>query len=171
MNRHIKTIDDAAREWVNGFNAIDQGMIADLMAYNPEDWHEITAPTKYDRVYVYCQGEGEIVCYDQENDLYVVKMDSDNSEQTLGDDEFEVQRDEYLPMWSMMWSFGNAYDDEWLSDHGGLRKMSECGFRVYESDKYGYFFGIDGAGYSFYEEHWIPLYKARGLHWHNEEDN
>ena len=34
---------------------------------------------------------------------------------------------------------------------------------------FGYFFGIDGAGYSFYEEHWIPLYKARGLQWHKTE--
>ena len=34
----------------------------------------------------------------------------------------------------------------------------------------GYFFGIDGAGYSFYEEHWIPLYKARGLQWHKENE-
>lgn len=51
--------------------------------------------------------------------------------------------------------------------------MSDCGFRIYKSEDYGYFFGIDGAGYSFYEEHWMPLYKARGLHWHDpqaEED-
>lgn len=27
-----------------------------------------------------------------------------------------------------------------------------------------------GAGYSFYTEHWIPLYKARGLKWHDKED-
>lgn len=29
--------------------------------------------------------------------------------------------------------------------------------------------GIDGAGYDFYEAHWIPLYEARGLHWHEGE--
>ena len=28
---------------------------------------------------------------------------------------------------------------------------------------------IDGAGYDFYESHWIPLYKARGLQWHETE--
>ena len=51
--------------------------------------------------------------------------------------------------------------------------MSNCGFRIYESEEFGYFFGIDGAGYDFYESHWEPLYKARGLHWHDpqaEED-
>ena len=45
--------------------------------------------------------------------------------------------------------------------------MSECGFRIFESEEFGYFFGIDGAGYDFYEQHWLPLYKARGLKWHD----
>ena len=47
--------------------------------------------------------------------------------------------------------------------------MADCGFRIYEQEDYGYIFGIDGAGYDFYEAHWIPLYKARGLKWHLTE--
>lgn len=47
--------------------------------------------------------------------------------------------------------------------------MADCGFRIYEQEDYGYIFGIDGAGYDFYDEHWCPLYKARGLRWHDEE--
>ena len=47
--------------------------------------------------------------------------------------------------------------------------MIECGFVVCESIDYGYFFGIDGGGYDFYNAHWLPLYKARGLQWHEEE--
>lgn len=35
--------------------------------------------------------------------------------------------------------------------------MSQCGFRIFRSEEFGYFFGIDGAGYDFYEAHWIPL--------------
>ena len=27
---------------------------------------------------------------------------------------------------------------------------------------------MDGCGYDFYLEHWVPLYKARGLKWHDE---
>ena len=46
--------------------------------------------------------------------------------------------------------------------------MSECGFRIYKHEEWGCFFGIDGAGYNFYDAHWIPLYKARGLKWHDE---
>lgn len=74
----------------------------------------------------------------------------------------------YFPMWGTMWSFGDSCDDWWLEDNVEL--MHELGFSVFESEDYGYFFGIDGAGYDFYEAHWIPLYKARGLHWHKEEN-
>ena len=83
------------------------------------------------------------------------------------------ERDEdadYLPMWGTMWSFGDSADDYWLEKRGGLELMAECGFRIYEQEDFGYLFGIDGAGYSFMEAHWIPLYKARGLRWHREEE-
>jgi len=82
------------------------------------------------------------------------------------------RRDEdadYLPMWGTMWSFGDSADDYWLEEEDGLELMAECGFRIYEQEDFGYLFGIDGAGYSFMDNHWIPLYKARGLQWHREE--
>jgi hypothetical protein len=66
-----------------------------------------------------------------------------------------------------MWSFGDSADDYWLEEMDGIRIMSECGVRIFESEEFGYFFGIDGAGYDFYEASWIPLYKARGLQWHD----
>lgn len=75
---------------------------------------------------------------------------------------------ELLPMWGTMWSFGDRLDDWWLEEENGIEVMSRLGFRIYHSEEYGYFFGIDGAGYDFYEEHWIPLYQARGLRWHEE---
>ena len=86
----------------------------------------------------------------------------------MGADDFEVERDTYFPMWGTMWSFSEAADEYWLTEMDGIKLMSDCGFRVYESDSFGYFFGIDGAGYDFYDEHWIPLYKARGLKWHDQ---
>ncbi len=69
-----------------------------------------------------------------------------------------------------MWSFSDSCDNWWLEENGGIQAMSECGFRIYYSEEFGYFFGIDGAGYSFYEAHWIPLYQARGLHWDDENE-
>lgn len=77
---------------------------------------------------------------------------------------------DWLPMWGTMWSFDDSVDDWWLEEGDGIEAMSKCGFRIYESEDYGYFFGIDGAGYNFYDNHWIPLYEARGLQWHEEDE-
>lgn len=75
---------------------------------------------------------------------------------------------ERFPMWGAMWQFNNAIDNWWLTEDGGLEIMLALGFRLYESQSYGYFFGIDGAGFDFYKAYWIPLYMARGLQWHDE---
>lgn len=140
MIKEIKTIKDATREFVKELNAIDRGIIERLMQNNIDEWTEVTMPCEGNRVYVIdeCE-EGEIIdiITDDSNDL--------------------------LPMWGTMWSFDDIYDDLWLEEKDGIKKMSECGFRIYQHEEYGYFFGIDGAGYDFYEAHWIPLYKARGM--------
>lgn len=81
--------------------------------------------------------------------------------------ENEYNYTDFLPMWGTMWTFGESLDEDWA--RGNIEIMQECGFRVYESDDFGIIFGIDGAGYNFYESHWIPLYKARGLKWHDEK--
>ncbi len=76
---------------------------------------------------------------------------------------------EYFPMWSTMWQFSDPWDRDWAESEEGLKALRDCGFRVYRSAEWGVFIGIDGAGYSFYTEHWVPLYLARGLRW-SEED-
>lgn len=174
MLREGMTIREAAEMWVREFNAIPQDMIDKLMGLEPDNWHEVTKPTAGRRVYVFRHPEGcdsqenfgEIVGYNEDEDTYTVELD-DGAMIEVEDGDFEVETDSSLPMWGTMWSFGDSCDDHWLEDKGGIRIMSDCGFRVYESDDYGYFFGIDGAGYSFYEEHWEPLYRARGLQWHD----
>ncbi len=180
MLRKGMTIREAARVWVREFNAIPQGMIEKLMQINMDDWREVTAPTAYDSVYIYdlpdgcdsLEHSGELIRHNKEEDTYVICL-NDGTEVVVEKDEFEIERDYGLPMWGTMWSFGDSCDTHWLEKEDGIQILSECGFRVYESEEFGYFFGIDGAGYDFYEDHWIPLYKARGLQWHDpdaEED-
>ena len=93
------------------------------------------------------------------------------SEVTVFDEDNEDEYREFLPMWGTLWAFSDPTDVWWLEEKDGIATMSKLGFRIYYHDEWGYFFGIDGAGYDFYEAHWIPLYKARGLHWHREEDD
>lgn len=168
MRRQGVTINDAAHEWVREFNAIPQGMISELIRHDIDSWHEITALAEGDRVYHYQSGDyGSIILYDSETELYTVELDNGKTIQ-VEEDDIERERYDFLPMWGTMWSFGDSCDDWWLTEDDGIQVMSNCGFRIYEHDEWGYFFGIDGAGYDFYEAHWIPLYKARGLHWHDE---
>lgn len=162
------TIRDAAERWVHEMNAIPQGIIEKLMNIGDEDIHEVTEPAVGDRVYCY-QPLSEhcgVIEDIYEDGRYHIQLDNDSWTDAERDD-FEVERDDALPMWGTMWSFGDSADDWWLENGNGIEIMSECGFRIYESDEFGYFFGIDGAGYNFYNAHWIPLYKARGLLWHD----
>lgn len=69
----------------------------------------------------------------------------------------ELYNADELPIWGTMWSMGNSLDESWLNSKTGLNAISKCGFRIFEHKDFGYFFGIDGAGYDFYEEHWIPV--------------
>ena len=162
-------INEAAHEWVKEFNAIPQDMIAFLMRHDIDSWTEVTTITVGDRVY-YCDECvcGEVLKYDPETEQYDVMLDNGKKISTTSD-ELESETYDLLPMWGTMWSFGDSCDDWWLSNGNGIDMMSACGFRIYEHEEWGYFFGIDGAGYDFYEAHWIPLYKARGLRWHDEE--
>lgn len=168
------TIEEAARKWVGEMNAIPYGMIEKLMSIEDDDIREVTEPAVGDRVYVFNlpeeyagnDDEGEVEDILHEENAYIIKLDDGTSVEVCRND-FEVEYYSALPMWGTLWMFGDSADDWWLEEDDGIKKMSECGFRVYKSEEFGYFFGIDGAGYDFYEAHWIPLYKARGLKWHD----
>lgn len=67
-----------------------------------------------------------------------------------------------------MYAFDNSFDEQWTRDN--LDTFDSIGITVYEVPFYGLVFGVDGVNYSILEEHWIPLYEARGLQWHEEED-
>ena len=181
MIKQITTLTDAAREWVRGFNAFSISMIE---MFDPEfvNMCEITPPTRGDKVYISeTNEEGEVIKVkypeseeDTESEIvYVVSVEDSESETEIereysrSDLEITEERD-YLPMWGTMWQFDENLDDWWLEELNGLQHMADCGFRIYEHDEFGYFFGIDGAGYNFYESHWIPLYKTRGLKWHED---
>ena len=162
-----KTLLEATQYWVYSFNAIPTAMIARLMTNSPEEWTEVTMPTIGDTVYVYDEDtNGEITA--QVEDGYEILLEN-GTEITSTVDDFTLVQNDILPCWGTMWSFGESVDEYWLGNGAGLTALSECGFRVFYHEDFGYFFGIDGAGYDFYTEHWIPLYTARGLHWHNQE--
>ena len=154
-------IPEAAHKWVNEFNIVPHGILAKLLLNDPDELREVTPVTVGDTVYTAEGCEGEVLAIEdgtariQTNDGAILEADTD---------ELEIERYDVLPIWGTLWSFSDRLDSKWLEAH--LQEMAACGFRIYEQEDYGYVFGIDGAGYDFYEEHWIPLYLARGFRWH-----
>ena len=60
-----------------------------------------------------------------------------------------------------MWGYVFVPDDPFLSDlikKNAKKVYKKTGFIVYETDEIGVYLGVDGAGYDFYEAHWLPLY-------------
>ena len=174
----FNTIREATEEWVKEFDAIPMGVVEKLVKaadYDDDAIREITPPAMGDRVEVldseHRHEEGEIVGWTDTGDdkTYLVRLDDGDEEIEVDRFNLEVEREYGLPMWGTMWAFHEGLDNYWL-EHGGLQKMADCGFRIYQQEDYNYIFGLDGAGYDFYESHWIPLYKARGMHWHKEDD-
>ncbi len=184
MIEYGMTIKEAAEKWVNEMDAIETAMIDIMMSADIDDWQEVTSPSIGDRVYVYGKGRGTISGWKATEDgiVFNVEMDESLLKPVYGDDfddgikgreievpsdEFDVEYDSILPLWYTMWSFSDGCDNYWLEEKNGIQLMSECGFRIFKSEQFGYFFGLDGGGYDFYEAHWIPLYKKRGFHWHD----
>ncbi len=161
-------IREATQKWVDSFNAIPQSLIIKAYQDNIDDIQEITPIIVGDNVWSNgFQETVEVTGYDSENDTYEITCSDGTIECNMNKYDLYLEHDSWLPMWGWMWTFGDDLDSEWAYEH--LQDMADCGFRIYECDELGLVFGIDGAGYDFYESHWIPLYKARGLQWHDEE--
>ena len=50
----------------------------------------------------------------------------------------------------------------------GCQEVGQTGIYAFDVDGH-LVLGINGAGYDFYEHHWIPLYEALGYGWHERE--
>lgn len=78
----------------------------------------------------------------------------------------EEVEDSGLPMWSTLFLIN---DDVILSRvKEDLQAVKELGFLIYIDDEDRLYLGINGCGYDFYAEHWIPLYEWLGLSWDKE---
>ncbi len=87
-------------------------------------------------------------------------------------EELELLSSEYPELdypagWGTMFHPEFSLDEEWIREN--IDEVEQCGFLVYDSDETGILLGVDGAGYDFYDAHWIPLYRKRGLQWHEEK--
>lgn len=161
------TIKDATYKWVREFNAISQSLIEKAFKDNVDNLTELTVVSAGDKVWSNeFQDQFEVESVDYNSEVVILCGYDEDEELGTTINDVSLENDSWLPMWGTMWTFGDSLDEDWARDN--LDVMSNCGFRIYEDEETGdIYFGIDGAGYDFYEAHWIPLYKARGLQWHD----
>ena len=139
------TIREATYEWGREFNAVPRGIVEKLIKADGGAGNaisEVTPPSVGNYVYVFDKEAHGIVVQYLDDDKYLIELD-DGEQVELNEDSFEVEYDDYLPMWNTMWAFNDFCDNYWL-ENGGLQIMADCGFRIYEQEDYGYIFGIDG---------------------------
>ncbi len=111
-------------------------------------------------------GYGKIEKVDEEK--VIVRISSTDDKVVVDKNSIEVEGRDWFPAWYILFQPRNTTDEHFIREN--LQKVADCGFRIYEHVDYGIYLGIDGGGYDFYEAHWIPLYKARGLQWHDEKE-
>ena len=144
----MKDVWAATKKWVSELNAIPLSLIK--RAYCPEDLPLEDSNIKMlvsDYTCTECGGTIDYVnVHGHAYDGYCDYCGEQQKISPMND----------FPIWGTLWMFNNPVDEAWAYDN--LDVMKKCGFWVYESDELGLFFGIDGAGYDFYERHWIPLY-------------
>ena len=75
----------------------------------------------------------------------------------------ELDEEAYVQAAIEAWDDCNS-DDYWLA-RSGWQVVAGTGILALEVDG-DLVLGIDGAGYSFADSHWIPLYKELGYGWH-----
>jgi hypothetical protein len=84
-------------------------------------------------------------------------------------EKWQNQTEDNYPMWGTLFEC----EDRWLGENilEKLQGVYDCGFTVLDGfDELNVCLGVAGAGYSFYDAHWQPLYDLLGLHWHDEEE-
>lgn len=180
MKKTMMMTTEAAHKWVSGFHQFPRDMVRTLMKADPASWSEVTtlSPWADVKVSMPCQTVDGMPYQGKEpygnlmgrmKDGWKIRMVDDEIVYVKGDG-FKLNPLTALPKYVCLFQFDNQCDEEWLENGDGIRLMSECNFRIYRHEEWGYFFGPDMAGYSVYSTHWVPLYQARNLQWHNEDD-
>lgn len=165
-------IEEATKKWVDEFSFVSQTLVQNAVGENYEDWIDLTRNIISVGDTVYYDGEDWEVLEVKEDRLVLEPMDMNLDNVEVDEWEVEPEDDYYsglFPMWGTLFNPKEKLDEDWIVNN--LKKVKECGLRAFEYYPTGdIFLGVDGAGYNFYDNHWIPLYKARGLHWHEVEE-
>jgi len=171
MKKH--SIKEATEEWINGFNYIPGPVIEKLaeadetVSYFDSDSFRLIASPRIECLGCNTTYEGDLLL-DELREAYDngTGVPCEYCEYNKGDD-WTMGRPEYaFPCgWGTLFAPKDFCDINWILQNAD--EVAELGFFVFESEDYSVMLGIDAGGFDFYEAFWIPLYKHRGLKWHD----
>jgi len=148
--RKDKKIRKACEKWVKEWSCIPTELLERAYGETFDDI-EIIAPEfeDYKKEYIkdgYCDGDCESCRYENCRDSYFEDVPK-------------------IPAWGWVFVPKEEIDQRWLKACAEII-ADWCDVIVYYTEEIGYYIGFNGAGYDFYDAHWIPLYILRGLKWH-----
>ena len=169
----------ATRDWVEQFSNIPQQILNDLLESGNKEYDEIynplysvtcqmindcgsckqadnTTPAEYTELY-----EDDEEMYEDCKDSYTHWPDKPMPQ---CDAEDERRNEDAIPIWGTLFQ-PQSYDRKWFRNNAQTI-YEETGVLVYDNEYYDIMLGINSAGHCFYQSYWIPLYKLRGLKWH-----
>ena len=71
--------------------------------------------------------------------------------------DFETEDEPPYPMWSTLFESRDRFLSEKLTEN--VKELAEIGIHLMQVDETNVMMFICGAGYDFYDAHWIPLYR------------
>lgn len=150
-------------------NRLITGGDSPLKMYVPDDWRNYDLLRTGTRLVIEglkkLKENATLKWLDRMNDIPTIAVTrlAEQGYQTLSGESSSHYCDD-LVAWGTMWTFKEELDESWAAEHPEV--FEACGFSLFEVEDLGLVFGVDGGGYSFVDEHFIPLYEARGLCWH-----
>lgn len=169
------SIQDAARRWIDTFDHVPASVLEKMAEADPDMYH-------YDSDSLRLVGGPRIVCDGCERDYEGPSTLSELRDRAKqgrgvpcpwcdlnpGDQWIRGYPSHAFPVaWSTLFAPRESLDCEWVLEHA--EEVAKLNLYVFQSEDYGCLLGIDGAGYDFHEAFWIPLYRLRGLKWHDFE--
>ncbi len=172
MNKLKTTIREATEKWIDGFSYVPGSVIEKLVKhdesvsyYDSDSFRLIASPR------IECLGcNGHC---DREFTIAELREASDRGKgipcehcQYNNGDDWQTGKPEYaFPCgWGTLFAPKSSLDIDWAIEN--KEEIGLLGFFVFESEDWEILLGIDAGGFDFYETYWIPLYKLRGLQWH-----
>jgi hypothetical protein len=153
-------LQSAVQRWIDSFSRIPGALIALAARADELDGYDV-----YDTKVLRLVASPQYVC------IHCGEFTREPEHACPGCDgsEYTMKYPDFFPCsWGTLFAPNEVLDSEWLIEHA--TEVADLGIYVFESDFFECLLGIDGGGYDFYEAHWVPLYKLRGLQWHVSSD-